>query len=1046
MVTQNEIELLQQIDEQAEKFEAEIKANRQTDLSSYLEPFEAEERSACFESLFAIDFDYQTRRGTIPNREQQLALYPEFAEIINQVFALAETQNPKRIGPYELREKLGEGGMGAVYKAWHSRLRRYVAIKLLPPETADNPELLARFDREMQAVGKLSHPNVVTASDADCRDGVQFLAMEYCDGMDIGQVIKLLGPIEVADACEIICQAADGLQHAHEHGLVHRDIKPSNLMLSRDGTVRVLDMGLARLSANDQRELTTTGQIMGTFDYMAPEQASGSGEIDIRSDVYSLGTTLYKLLTGTVPFSEPKYDTPIKKLVARTTTPADSIATRRDDLPQDVIDATDRMLQTNPELRFDQPKDIRSALEDFCDGSGLVELIATATQVSPPTTRKIHDTEASTVAKSPAAEIDTVSQHSTDLSFDPGPQLEVTAVSTQQAAEASKTVPDAAKPEPLASTDSRSKPPWVLVAIASLLFFGFVGLYAAGVFSFKTPYGTLEIKSKGDTFATSMKGQTVTIKNTATGETYNINLDSKQETRQYEPGKYVVLTSESGLTTRTDQFTLKSGETESIEVTWVPNKQGVPRAVTSDDTPVVGDPKSEREIAEWILQEHGKVVVRSGPRTFSCGKKVDLPEDQFQVIEAGLPDTILDDQFERVARLKSLEKLVLGLQVKGPGLAHFIDSNLKDLTCPVGNRSPSQTQAKVKWVAKLTNLERLTLTHGALSGQLRLLAPLTKLNYLYVGWSSNLVAEDLDDLSVLPQLEELQWRGEIDAGALKRMLENLPNLKMIDRTPIPVFKARLAEREFAKTLIEKGGSVTFRTNGEPIECWQASEIPVSPEFPIFAVDLGPVQSGLTANDLAPLANIAALTSLTIRPNFDLNTMRQVAKLPLRSLYLTDMNAEPDVIDQITQMKRLQNLGFLGPVKKEQLRRLHPLAPQLRVLIFGEGSIRDDDDLAEIAKFNRLTKLEFGPNPNLTDAAIDHILPMQSLRELFLTNTGVTDTGITQLSQMQDLQNVLIIGNQCTTGGIEKLGDALPKCKIDYEPRTDVKDSISAENR
>ena len=1042
MVTQNEIELLQQIDAQAERFEAEIKANRQTDLSSYLEPFDGEARSACFESLFAIDFDYQTRNGASPNREQLLKQFPEFSEIINQVFALAESQRPQRIGPYELREKLGEGGMGAVYKAWHSRLRRYVAIKLLPPETADNPELLARFDREMQAVGKLSHPNVVTASDADCRDGVHFLAMEYCDGMDVGQVIKLLGPIEVADACEIICQAADGLQHAHEHGLVHRDIKPSNLMLSRDGTVRVLDMGLARLSANDQRELTTTGQIMGTFDYMAPEQASGSAEIDIRSDVYSLGTTLFKLLTGTVPFTEPKYDTTIKKLIARTTTPADSIATHRDDLPQGVIDATDRMLQTSPELRFDQPKDIRSALEVFCDGSGLVELIATATQVSPLAPPEKHDPEASTIAKSPAAEIDTVSQHSTDLSFESKPQLEVTAVSTQQAAKTSKTVPDAVKPEPLASTDSQSKPPWAIAAIASLLFFGFVGLYAAGVFSFKTPNGTLEIKSKGDTFTTTMKGKTVSIKNTATDETYNIDLDSQQETRQLEPGKYVVLTSESGLAVHTDHFTLKSGKTESIEVTWVPNKEvpnkeTVPPAITSDAAPVVGDPKSEREIAEWILQQRGKVVVRSGPRTFKCSEKVDLPEEEFQVIEAGLPPTILDDQFERVARLKSLEKLELSLKVKGPGLAHFVDSNLKDLSCSVGKLSPSQTQAKVKWVAKLTNLERLRLTHGALSGELGLLAPLTKLNYLYVGWSSNLVAEDLDDLSVLPQLEELQWRGEIDAAALKRMLKNLPNLKMIDRTPIPVFKARLAEREIAKTLIEKGGSVTFRTNGEPIECWQASEIPVSPEFPIFAVDLGRVQSGLTANDLAPLSKIAALRSLTIRPNFDLNTMRQVAKLPLRILYLADMNAKPEVIDQITTMKTLQYLGFLGPIKKEQLRRLHPLAPRLRGLLFGDGSIRDDD-LAEIAKFNHLTKLEFGANPNLTDAAIDHILPMQSLRELFLINTGVTDTGITQLSQMQNLQEVLIIGNQCTTGGIEKLRDALPKCKIVYEPRTDVK--------
>src|SRR5262249_40919805 len=175
------------------------------------------------------------------------------------------------LGHYRLVAKLGEGGMGAVYKAVHTKLERVVALKVLPAERLADPQAVTRFEREMRAVGKLQHPNIVAAHDAGEIDGTHYLVMELVEGSDLARLVRDRGPLPIAEACELIRQAALGLAHAHEHGLVHRDIKPSNLMLARAAqssappTVKVLDLGLALLSDGHVEaagELTSTGQVM----------------------------------------------------------------------------------------------------------------------------------------------------------------------------------------------------------------------------------------------------------------------------------------------------------------------------------------------------------------------------------------------------------------------------------------------------------------------------------------------------------------------------------------------------------------------------------------------------------------------------------------------------------------------------------------------------------------------------------------------------------------------------------------------------------------
>ena len=287
------------------------------------------------------------------------------------------------IREYKLLAKLGEGGMGAVYRALHTRLDKVVALKVLPEGRIRDAGSVARFQREMKAVGRLDHPNIVRAMDAGEEAGTHFLVMEYVEGADLSGLAKSIGPLPVADACELVRQAAVGLQEAHEHGMVHRDIKPSNLILAKSPrknsppTLKILDLGLALLgeALSADQGLTSTGQMMGTIDYMAPEQGSDTHNVDIRADIYSLGATLYRLLTGTAPFSGAKFDTPVKKILALATKEPTAVETLRADVPPALAAIVNKMLAKAPAQRFDTPEELAEALAPFCQGANLAALL-----------------------------------------------------------------------------------------------------------------------------------------------------------------------------------------------------------------------------------------------------------------------------------------------------------------------------------------------------------------------------------------------------------------------------------------------------------------------------------------------------------------------------------------------------------------------------------------------------------------------------------------------------------------------------------------------
>jgi len=282
--------------------------------------------------------------------------------------------NELLLGSYVLLEKLGEGGMGTVYRARNWKLGRIAAIKLIRRERLSSVDAVRRFEREIRAASQLEHPNVVRAYDADEVNGTHFFAMEFVDGIDLSRLVKQHGVLPPGLACEYIRQAALGLQHAHERGMVHRDIKPGNLLLARAqgnniGTVKVLDMGLARLDTTVSSEysatLTQVGMLMGTPDFMAPEQSVSARTVDIRADLYSLGCSLYYLLTGSVPFPGGALT---EKLLKHQLDQPKPIEMLRPDVPSTVADVVYKLMAKKPADRYQTPGELAAVLDEVARG------------------------------------------------------------------------------------------------------------------------------------------------------------------------------------------------------------------------------------------------------------------------------------------------------------------------------------------------------------------------------------------------------------------------------------------------------------------------------------------------------------------------------------------------------------------------------------------------------------------------------------------------------------------------------------------------------
>jgi serine/threonine-protein kinase len=274
-----------------------------------------------------------------------------------------------KLGQYILLNHLGTGGMSRVYLAEHARLKRRVAIKVLPVERTEDRSYLRRFHREARAIAQLDHPNIVRAYGCDSQGELHYLVMEYVPGMDLDRLVRKSGVVDPRLAADYIRQAAVGLAHAHERGMIHRDIKPANLLLDRKQVIKILDLGLARLDHGGEESSVTLElreTVLGTVDFMAPEQAIDSHGIDARADIYSLGYTLYYLLVGKPPFPS---GTLAQRLLRHQTVEPVPEKEFRPDVPAGLIALRERMTAKKPGDRFASMNEVAAAFDAWIGNS-----------------------------------------------------------------------------------------------------------------------------------------------------------------------------------------------------------------------------------------------------------------------------------------------------------------------------------------------------------------------------------------------------------------------------------------------------------------------------------------------------------------------------------------------------------------------------------------------------------------------------------------------------------------------------------------------------
>jgi len=277
------------------------------------------------------------------------------------------------LGKYKLLKHLGSGGMSSVYLAEHMIMRQRRAIKVLPRGRVADKTYLERFYLEARAIASLNHPNIVRAYDIDQDGDTHFIVMEYVDGRELTELVKGNGPVSYRDAAHFIAQAADGLEHAHAQGLVHRDIKPANLLLDKNNIVKVLDLGLA-LFKEEEYSLTVAfnEKILGTADYLAPEQARNSHDVDYRADIYGLGCSLYYLLTGHAPFPE---GTLTERILHHQNSEPEDIRVTRPDCPPELLEICQVMMRKNPADRIQTCGEVAKALRAWLAGKPLPVLV-----------------------------------------------------------------------------------------------------------------------------------------------------------------------------------------------------------------------------------------------------------------------------------------------------------------------------------------------------------------------------------------------------------------------------------------------------------------------------------------------------------------------------------------------------------------------------------------------------------------------------------------------------------------------------------------------
>ncbi len=385
---------LKQIDAICEQFEISFQAEKPLDIRQSLQQTEPGLARLLFRELLAIDVEYRQRQGQALPIVDLIRSFPEYEEIVRLVCSqtltvVKDDTIPELLAThprYELTGRLGMGGMGTVFAGRHKVLGRDVAIKVIRNEFLASSAARERFLREARTAARLQHPNVVTVYDAEASDAGQFLVMEAVSGADLARTVDENGPLPWEAACDAIQQAAAGLEAARQIGLVHRDLSPRNLMLSDDGTVKLLDFGLASLSAGVSDPSLVPGMLVGSVPFMSPEQASDPSASDVRSDLYGLGCVMYFLLTGQPPYAGTSLP---ELLEAHRHHPIPDVRAFDPAIPLAVAVIVCRLLAKSPADRYQTPSDLSKDLDRAIKGEQTRSALESPVTIVPVTTAKL---------------------------------------------------------------------------------------------------------------------------------------------------------------------------------------------------------------------------------------------------------------------------------------------------------------------------------------------------------------------------------------------------------------------------------------------------------------------------------------------------------------------------------------------------------------------------------------------------------------------------------------------------------------------------------
>lgn len=939
------------------------------------------------------------------------------------------------LGNYILMDPIGAGGMGQVFKAEHRRMKRFVAVKLLPDATLKDKATIARFEREVEAAAKVSHPNIVAALDADCANGVHFLVMELVEGCDLSALVKKSGPLPVGKAVNYILQAAKGLEAAHAAGIIHRDIKPANLLLDTHGTVKILDMGLARFNGDgdryDQAELTTTGAIMGTVDYMAPEQAVDTKTADARADIYSLGCSLFFLLTGKATYQG---DNVMMKLLAHRESAIPSLKQVRADVPDQLEVIFRKMVAKKVKDRYQSMTNVIADLQRWNTAN-----------------------ESNIVKPEPIASNSgkTLTDFLKDMPLDSTPTVRRR---------------KAARPLTGAETGSRNR-----LAIGASLF-GVLILFGVLFVRLKTKDGTLVVtvnEPDAEVLVLSEEGKVEISKDGRDG-IISVSVD---------PGKHRLRVQKDGFTVFGQDFEIEAGGTRPITAQLVPLevKQSPTVPVTSNEslTPAVtetttaensdetmrpldstepsprvpqsshsgrdisGDWAREREIATTILDAGGYVrVVPPGidekswdgtdPVPIRTSAK-ELPTEDFYVGTVGLPETDGDatELLRKVFQLSAVSQIHFGKGLSDqvvtslpniPPTAHivkFMESPLteqgfqtvatwKHLDGLAIENMTTFSDASMRHVAELPGLLTLSLTGAAVTDEgLPLIANLPRLEWAGL---NGLPISDIGLLRLASALNQKQTRlrhlkieacENITPEAVAQVRNILPNLTIelshySDGLPAE-------NRRVAEILLENNGEIVISTAAAAYRVTSKTDLPnhdvpfklnelylsKATKFSSAELEVFPVLADLRRFEVIE-CDSSVLEILKFTPN-------------LREIHISGGKYNWNALTELKPKHALRKVNFRNvEITAEDMR---PVFDAEALEEFGAAGMSVDSGLADLLlqQRNSLSSLWLNAAPGLGAKGIETIGQLSQLRTLVLWADGINDEQLPAIGQLKELR-------------------------------------------